>query len=515
MSPKLLHEVSFSLWKLLGGENASEAQHAALDVILSRLRAKNVLHPFGFYSHGFGDSEATAIIARDIRWIQHQILRDDRNDEQIEKSTIHTIDPVLQDCLPSEYPELKGLATVHEGSFSTPPTSTSSVRFMPESCLRSRFQLITPISWKENATSTIGSMSGTWPSQAIQNESGVNAKQLQEMKRLQPVAIILAGTGEQGFDRRRQLVSLPLARSNIASLILESPYYGSRRPVGQVASKLRSLTELPLLGRMTIEETRSIVQWLRRRNGVSLDKASEKCTSDKHGAIVLAGVSMGGLHAAMSASLLPQSWKDCGVASWLGPPSGAAVFTRGRLAFATDFDALANDVEGPVSSRSLDHNIEKLEELLYMQPGSITPASAVRTGQWSNQMNEDPISSEFSVPRSAMPTASDNAALAAYFSNVPPLVLERTLRQAVRLLRLTDITNFAPPPRPDASIFVTGSADQYVPRVQDTLDMWQHVREQWKGSDVRTVRGGHVTGSLFAIGTYVKTIVEVVRKLSR
>jgi hypothetical protein len=93
-------------------------------------------------------------------------------------------------------------------------------------------------------------------------------------------------------------------------------------------------------------------------------------------------------------------------------------------------------------------------------------------------------------------------------------VLTQTLRQAVRLLRLTDITNFAPPPRPDSSIFVTGSADQYVPKVQDTLDMWQHIREQWKGSDVRTVRGGHVTGSLFAIGTYVKTIVEVVRKLS-
>lgn len=510
-----MHEVSYSLWKLLGGENASEAQHAALDVILSRLRAKNILHPFGFYSHGFGESAATAIIARDIRWIQHQLLRDDINNDIID-STIHTIDPILYESLPFDYPELKNIAIVHEGTFSTPPTSTSSVRFMPQSCLESRFQLITPISWKENSSSKIGTMSGIWPSQAIQNESGVNAEQLQEMKRLQPVAIILAGTGEQGFDRRRQLVSLPLARSNIASLIIESPYYGSRRPIGQVASKLRSLTELPLLGRMTIEETRSIVKWLRKRQGVSLDRNSKNCSSDKHGAIVLAGVSMGGLHAAMSASLLPQSWKDCGVASWLGPPSGAAVFTRGRLAFATDFDALANDVEGPVSSRVLDHNIEKLEELLYMQPGSITPASAVRTGEWSNQLLEDSLPSlSFSVPRSAMPTASDTAALASYFSNVSPSILAQTLRQAVRLLRLTDITNFAPPPRPDASIFVTGSADQYVPRVQDTFDMWQHVRDQWVGSDVRTVRGGHVTGSLFAIGSYVKTIVEVVRKLSR
>ncbi len=44
---------------------------------------------------------------------------------------------------------------------------------------------------------------------------------------------------------------------------------------------------------------------------------------------MLSGTSMGGLHAAMVASLTPA---PVGVVSWLGPPSAAPVFTRGVLA---------------------------------------------------------------------------------------------------------------------------------------------------------------------------------------
>jgi hypothetical protein len=53
--------------------------------------------------------------------------------------------------------------------------------------MQSRFQLITPVSWKENAGSKIGSMSGPWPSQSIQNESGINAEQIKEMNNDVPI----------------------------------------------------------------------------------------------------------------------------------------------------------------------------------------------------------------------------------------------------------------------------------------------------------------------------------------
>jgi hypothetical protein len=173
----------------------------------------------------------------------------------------------------------------------------------------------------------------------------------------EPMLTLLAEAriAAQGLEVRiaRRPRALPLARAGVASVILESPYYGSRRPPAQVASKLRSLVDLPLLGRMTIEESRSLVRWLRARRGVSMagggyggargdaDAGGDADAADRHGAVVLSGVSMGGLHAAMTASLLPPAWRDVGVASWLGPPSGAAVFTRGALALGTDFAALA------------------------------------------------------------------------------------------------------------------------------------------------------------------------------
>ncbi len=85
----------------------------------------------------------------------------------------------------------------------------------------------------------------------------------------------------------------------------------------------------------------------------------------------------------------------------------------------------------------------------------------------------------------------------------------------MRLLRLTDITNFAPPARPDAAVFVTGSADAYVPAHADTLAMWRHVHEEWHGAEVRTLRGGHVSGSLFEVQRYARTVIEVARRLLR
>lgn len=54
-----------------------------------------------------------------------------------------------------------------------------------------------------------------------------------------PVTVVLAGTGEQRFQRRRHFLAYPLARAGVASLILESPFYGARKPPNQKASKLR------------------------------------------------------------------------------------------------------------------------------------------------------------------------------------------------------------------------------------------------------------------------------------
>ncbi|XP_027174211.1 protein ABHD18-like [Coffea eugenioides] len=71
----------------------------------------------------------------------------------------------------------------------------------------------------------------------------------------------LAGTGDHTFERRLRLGG-PLLKENIATMVLESPFYGKRRPFLQRGAKLLCVSDLLLLGRVTIEEARSLLYWL-------------------------------------------------------------------------------------------------------------------------------------------------------------------------------------------------------------------------------------------------------------
>lgn len=81
-----------------------------------------------------------------------------------------------------------------------------------------------------------------------------------------------------------------------------------------------------------------------------------------------------------------------------------------------------------------------------------------------------------------------------------------------RMLRITDITNFVAPRVPQAAVFVHASHDLYVPNTKSVDAMWAHVRQAW-GCEVRKIRGGHVSASLFSLDTYVGLIIEVIQRL--
>jgi hypothetical protein len=56
------------------------------------------------------------------------------------------------------------------------------------------------------------------------------------------------------------------ARSqNVATLSLESPYYGARKPAGQSGSKLQRVSDLLVMGRATIEESLFLLAWAQRQ----------------------------------------------------------------------------------------------------------------------------------------------------------------------------------------------------------------------------------------------------------
>ncbi len=53
---------------------------------------------------------------------------------------------------------------------------------------------------------------------------------------------------------------------DVATMILESPYYGSRRPPWQEGSKLKRVSDLLTLGRATIEESLYLLSWAQRQD---------------------------------------------------------------------------------------------------------------------------------------------------------------------------------------------------------------------------------------------------------
>jgi hypothetical protein len=149
--------------------------------------------------------------------------------------------------------------------------------------------------------------------------------------------VLLAGNVYKGYGRRTSSIAIPLAlRAGISSVILESPYYGTRRPANQVGSKLRKVSDLAVLGRVTIEETCSLLRFLSEERGAQ--------------SLAVAGVSMGGLHSAMTAALYPGS---IGVVSWLGPPSAAPVFTDGLLARFCEWKRLQKEAGAGVAARDV------------------------------------------------------------------------------------------------------------------------------------------------------------------
>jgi dienelactone hydrolase len=140
-----------------------------------------------------------------------------------------------------------------------------------------------------------------------------------------PVCVHLAATGDEGFDRRRRLFARPLARRGIASLILENPFYGSRRVTGRGGRAPGTVADLALMARATVEEAVAILSWLRRSG---------------HRVVGVSGVSMGGQMAALAAASVsfPLAAIPC-----LPSRTPASVFLDGLLSRVVDWPALEHD----------------------------------------------------------------------------------------------------------------------------------------------------------------------------
>ncbi|KAK9840251.1 hypothetical protein WJX74_006137 [Apatococcus lobatus] len=159
----------------------------------------------------------------------------------------------------------------------------------------------------------------------------------------------LAGTGDHTFHRRIRL-GYPLLPQGIATMALESPFYGKRRPQGQQGAKLGRVSDLLTLGRATIEESLCLLNWAQHHGFPKLG---------------MSGFSMGGVHASMVAGLFPG---PVACIPLLAPRSAAVAFCQGALWDATAWQPFASSTD------------EKQHEILdtlarAVQPNEVTQAA--------------------------------------------------------------------------------------------------------------------------------------------
>eukprot|EP00898_Chlorokybus_atmophyticus_P006782 jgi/Chlat1/7104/Chrsp57S06790 len=173
-----------------------------------------------------------------------------------------------------------------------------------------------------------------------------------------PCVLHLAGTGDHGFSRRSKL-GARLVRRGISSIILESPFYGSRRPPDQPGCKLRHVADLLALGRATIEESRCLLNWMSTEGGFRK--------------LCIAGLSMGGVHAAMVAALHEV---HVAVVPLLAAHSAAPVFCEGVLSNATAWQALSDTPEGIEAARERLRRVLSITDITKL-PGPCRPDAVV------------------------------------------------------------------------------------------------------------------------------------------
>ncbi len=143
--------------------------------------------------------------------------------------------------------------------------------------------------------------------------------------------VILAGSRDEGF-RAREHVFGSLIDRGLDLYFLESPFYGSRRtPQGPTHI---TISDHGLMGLGMALEARALLEHVQL----------------KYTKLVVAGYSMGGHMAAITAAVTPLA---VGCAALATGASASSIYTRGLLSWSVDFQALAGapDLRAMASER--------------------------------------------------------------------------------------------------------------------------------------------------------------------
>lgn len=183
-----------------------------------------------------------------------------------------------------------------------------------------------------------------------------------------PMVLHMAGTGDHYFWRRRNLLAKPLLKeSNIGSIILENPFYGTRKPEDQVRSILHNVSDIFVMGGCLMLEALVLFHW---------------CEREGFGPLGVTGLSMGGHMASLAATNWPKPLVLVPCLSW---STASGVFTEGVLSGAIPWDLLEDQYRREHTYRD---EIEKMMTLIDEQAykagehfAQTYPTSLINMGQ--------------------------------------------------------------------------------------------------------------------------------------
>ncbi|XP_065884856.1 protein ABHD18-like isoform X3 [Dysidea avara] len=258
------------------------------------------------------------------------------------------------------------------------------------------------------------------------------------------------------YWRRRYLTATPLLREEqIGSILVENPYYGSRKPLSQTRSSLCYVSDLLVMGAALVLESYVLHDWLH---------------SQGIGPVGITGMSMGGHNASLAGSVLPDATAVVPCFSWA---TAASVFTRGVLKDAVCWDVLQNELLHSKLGQS------KIYQILQEE---IITCDSLNTGFTDATSDFEQSSNHFGEAMRYMKIVLD------YW---------------------THLKYYSIPVDPTLTVFVTAKEDKYVPR-----EWAEDVRQIWPGCSVQSVDGGHVTGMLLQQKRLRKILCQTMQDLS-
>ncbi|XP_035985977.1 protein ABHD18 isoform X1 [Fundulus heteroclitus] len=370
---------------------------------------------------------------------------------------------------------------VHEGFFISPLEELVPAILPPES-IKARFQFIVPKRWQKN----------------------------------RPVCIQLAGTGDHFFWRRRTLMARPMIKeAGMASLLLENPYYGYRKPKDQLRSCLKNVSDLFVMGGALILESTVLLHWLEREGYWPLG---------------MTGISMGGYMASLAVTNWPKPIPLIPCLSW---STASSVFTTGVLSRAVNWAELEKQytinsvyekeiiklleycgVDSFKMGTELQRNLDCLENLLGL-PGGI-PISEGRFFKEETQseigmVNEkvSAISSQWNSSGNTQPRTLTAQSMDHRTNMNSPKCCRPSLHtESINFMKgvmdeCTHMANFSVPVDTGLIIVIQAREDAYIPRT-GVLSL----QEIWPGCEVRYLNGGHISAYLFKQNFFRQAIYD-------